>query len=104
MSNHNAQQVREFLHGVLMAHAENNPEDAELVDAAADDLGMGERSFSYFEISDRADMHTVGTPFGRVTISIGEGDYLVADISPDNGAARVFIDGAECFDPEHGYV
>jgi hypothetical protein len=58
----------------------------------------------HIELDTVNDTVSVQTPFGRVFVSHGDGPYLVADITPDDGAARVFIDSAEVFDPELGYV
>jgi hypothetical protein len=53
------------------------------------------------ELKTTSDTVAIQTPFGRVLVSLGEGDYLVADISGDS---RVFVQDAEVYDPELGYV
>lgn len=57
------------------------------------------------ELKENSDTVAVQTPYGRVFVSLGDGgNYLVADVQPDDGAALVFIDDAECFTPGNGYV
>jgi hypothetical protein len=56
------------------------------------------------EVATKEDLLIVQTPHGRVVVSLGEGDYLVADVSAHEGAARVFVDDAEVYSPTEGFV